>query len=188
MSASRCRQLLCVVGRHGSGKTTLARAVAKKNGWHHISVGFLRRLALNRQIVPGIPLSLVLSMGRLKPGEFLPCLLSKKLLEYALSFDVCVLDGFPASREHVMLLPEDAIICVLVSPKKVRKRRLLERAGATSRKWSEGRASARDDALPDMLRFAGQSHVVVFVRNADGNKSLDAAIERIRSLVLSGPD
>ena len=184
MAASSLPLLLCLVGRHGSGKSSIGRRLAEKHGWQHISPGSLGRLARARKILPGVPMPLIMSMGQIRPGEPLRNACARRLLEYASTFDVCVLDGFPAVCAHVSFMPAGAVIFVVVSPKKVRTELLLKRAGMTLRKWTEGRPSLRDEALSGMLSRLRESHRVFVVRNADSDDGADAAVRQIEDILI----
>jgi adenylate kinase family enzyme len=159
-------QLICLVGRHGSGKSSFAQFLARKYGWRHICIGLLKRLSARHKLASGVPAPLLFGMRREKPGEPLSRALSEKLLLHAASFDICILDGFPATKEHVLLLPDKTILVVVAAPKPKRRERLIRRSRETQRKWATEKHSPRDVALPEVIASAKKRFCVFFVHNA----------------------
>lgn len=156
--------LICLIGRHGSGKSTLGDALVER-GFKHISVGLLRRIATSGSIPADIPATLMAAMRRTMPGAPLQNDVAAKLLKYAMSFERCVLDGFPANAVHVDMLPPAAIIAVVWAPKQTRQSRLESRALTSKRQWTPGRASAREDNLATVIMHARSVRRAVFLAN-----------------------
>lgn len=163
--------LLCLLGRHGSGKSTIGAAL-QAFGYQHLSVGALRRVAQSNQFPSDVPAGLVSAMRRERPGAPLTPLAARRLVEHANSVGQLVLDGFPSSPDHLALLPPDTVFCVVWTPALLREARLHARAASSKRLWTPGLASAREDALPDLIRQVRRTHRCLFIANA-GN--VDAA-------------
>lgn len=156
--------LICLIGRHGAGKSSIGAAM-RRHGYGHLSVGTLRRLARHNQFPSDVPYSFMAGLKRLQPGQTLPERLASDLIRHASSMQRCVLDGFPASVDHLNLLPRDATIAVVWAPHQVRVSRLQERAEHTLRRWTSGKDSARENSLAEVIWMARKSFRVVYVPN-----------------------
>lgn len=172
--------LLCLVGRHGAGKSTIG-GVLSSLGYHHISVGLLARLARSGQYPADVPVPLIAAMRRAKAGSTLPDAISLRLLDYAAGFDKCVLDGFPASLSHLRLLPSLTTIGLVWVPKHERQERLTLRGEQTKRLWTPGRQSERELALPALLWQSRRQFKTVFIPNGGDVLS---GVERVAREVL----
>ena len=156
--------LLCFIGRHGSGKSTIGAKLAEQ-GYRHISVGLLRRLAQSKQYPSDVPVLLISAMRRARAGALLSPQTAQRLVEYACSSSLTVLDGFPADPEQVKMLPTDTIFCVVWTPPALRSERLEGRAATTKRQWTPGRHSEREANLPRLISHVRSSHRCLFMRN-----------------------
>lgn len=171
--------LICLVGRHGSGKSTIGAALASQ-GAKHISVGLMRRLAAAGQMPADIPASLMAAIRRAKPGAVLSCDVATKLLRFAASFEHCVLDGFPSTYAHIDMLPPAAIVGVVWTPYELRLARLNKRSDTSKRIWTPGRPSEREQSLAGVIKHARAIRRVVFIPNRrDGEIVLDDAVRRL---------
>lgn len=159
--------LVCLIGRHGSGKSTLGQALAGE-GYKHISVGLLRRLASSNEFPSDVPAVLMLALRRATAGAALSSDVARKLVRHASQFENVVLDGFPASLEHLALLPADSVFVVVWSPRAVRAERLLVRSESSKRLWTPGRNSERETILPLLIRQLRKQHSVLFFPNRLG--------------------
>lgn len=168
-------RLLCLIGRHGAGKSTIGAELALR-GYKHISVGLLRRLARARQLPSDIPYPLMAAMRRAQPGAPLQDDIALKLLSYASQFPRCVLDGFPVSAEHLNMLPLSAIIGVVASPRVVRNERLLLRAETSQRAWTPGLRSEREESLSAVIVAARREFKTIYIPN---HGSLSEAVDRL---------
>ena len=164
--------LVCLIGRHGSGKSTLGHALAKQ-GYTHLSVGLLRRLAAHNEFPSDVPAVLMLALKRANAGGSLSSDVAKKLIRHASQFENVVLDGFPTSLEHLDLLPADVIFAVVWSPHHIRAQRLAARSETSKRLWTPGRSSDRETMLPLLIRNLRKSRQVVFVPNRLGAISIE---------------
>lgn len=175
--------LLCLIGRHGSGKSSIGAAMTPL-GYTHLSVGLLRRLAGQGQYPADVPALLMTAMRRAQPGRPLDPDTCRKLLKHALSLPNCVIDGFPASREHLALLPTDSAIGVVWTPRSIREDRLVLRAAGSLRQWTPGRHSERESALASVILAARLTDRLLFVANRDsGNAAIAALAKRVAELV-----
>jgi hypothetical protein len=169
--------LLCLIGRHGSGKSTIGARLASV-GYRHISVGLLRRLAQSKQYPSDVPVVLISAMRRERPGALLSLPTAQRLVEYACSSALTVLDGFPAAPEQIELLPPDTIFCVVWTPRSLRGERLEGRAATTKRQWTPGRPSEREASLPRLIRHVRRMRRCLFLRNADELASVVPDLQR----------
>lgn len=110
---------------------------------------------------------LISAMRREKPGALLSLPTAQRLVEYARSSALTVLDGFPAAPEQIALLPPDTIFCVVWTPRALRGERLEDRAATTKRQWTPGRPSEREAALPSLIHHVRKANRCLFVRNVD---------------------
>lgn len=169
--------LLCLIGRHGSGKSTIGASLAS-SGYRHISVGLLRRLAQSKQYPSDVPAVLISSMRRERPGALLSLPTARRLVEYACASSLTVLDGFPAAPEQIALLPADTIFCVVWTPHSLRGERLEGRAATTRRQWVPGRASEREATLPRVISHVRHSRRCLFLRNVGSVEAVVAELQR----------
>jgi hypothetical protein len=173
---------LCLIGRHGSGKSTIGSGLAC-HGYRHTSVGLLRRLAQSRQYPSDVPAGLISAMGRERAGALLTLPTAQRLVAHAFSRPLAVLDGFPASPSQIELLPPETIFCVVWTPPGLRGSRLESRAATTKRQWTPGRASEREASLPQLIRHVRRTHRCLFLMNTGPvdvvTKELLAKIERL---------
>jgi cytidylate kinase len=166
--------LLCLLGRHGSGKSALGRAMAEL-GYQHISMGLLRRLAASSQFPNDIPVTLMCAMRRARAGQPLSAAITAKLLKHVATLPLCVLDGFPASPGQLGMLAPDVVFGLVWAPAQQRLDRLAKRSASSLRQWTPGLQSNRDAALAVLLARIRSSHRLVFINNSvAGQEALDA--------------
>lgn len=156
--------LLCLLGRHGSGKTTIGADLIA-HGFQHTSVGTLRRLAQASQFPVDVPAPLMMAMRREQGGGAMSSATARKLIAHVVEAPRPILDGFPSSTEHVAMLPVDTVFCVIWTPADLRRERLEQRSLTTKRLWTPGVHSERESALPALIRFLRQSRRCIFVAN-----------------------
>lgn len=167
--------LIFLIGRHASGKSTIGAAM-RANGFVHLSVGALRRIAQHRQFPADVPYPLMLELRRASAGAPLNEAASRMLLGHAQAQANCVVDGFPASVEHLAMIPAVARIVAIWAPTGARERRLEARSAATKRIWTPGQHSMREAALSGVMRAARASGRLEYVRNVgDLASTLDLA-------------
>lgn len=177
--------LICLVGLHGSGKTTIGRALALLTNHVHVSVGDLGRIARRGLAPSDVPTRLLSCFSRHKPGTALSEQSSVLLVDYLrkLSATSTVsVDGFPSHPSHISLLPSNAQVWhVEVSDNLARESRLAKRGELTKRQWVDGLKSERDILLGDTLTEAGKCNVKIVNILNDGEAS--DVVDRCRSLL-----
>lgn len=156
--------LLCLLGRHGSGKSTIGSNLVAHN-FQHTSVGMLRRLAQSAQFPSDVPAALMMAMRRERAGNPMSISTARKLIDYATKSHHAVLDGFPSSIEHIELLPVDAVICVVWTPMHLRLQRLAYRNETTKRLWIPGLHSEREVVLPALIYVLRRRRRCLFIAN-----------------------
>lgn len=164
--------IACLIGRHGSGKSTIGRQL-RAHGFRHISVGVLRRLAQNGTFPSDVPFSLMMMLKRVRAGQPLPDDVAAKLLGYAHETKHCVIDGFPACPRHIDMLPADSPIVYVWAPKPLLETRLAERAQNTVRAWTPGRHSEREAMLAEVAMRARQTGRLLWAANTGLLDDLD---------------
>jgi adenylate kinase family enzyme len=157
--------LVCLLGRHGVGKSALGRQLGQ-HGFAHWSMGLLRRLASRRTFPTDIPPSLLLALGREPAGQGPSAQTAALLMELANARRNVVIDGFPTSSEHLDLLPRDAVLLYIWTPERVRLERLERRGLESRRQWApQSRRSAREAQLASILWAARKCHCVLRIAN-----------------------
>ncbi len=170
--------LICLIGRHGTGKSTFAGMLGAY-GFEHFSVGTLRRLARRGEFPVDVPVSLMLALRRIPNGEMLPDGVVKQLIEIAKQSSACVLDGLPATPAHIELLPADALTIYMHTVSSIRTARLQARAEVSLRKWHADYKSTRDLSLAAVVRRLRADRRIVLVRNDGDLGRLEAVAARI---------
>lgn len=156
--------LLCMLGRHGSGKSTIGSNLVA-HGFQHTSVGMLRRLAQASQFPTDVPATLMMAMRRERAGNAMSVPTARKLIDYAEKPLKAVLDGFPSSVEHIDLLPVDTVFCIVWTPSQLRLQRLEHRSDTTKRLWIPGLHSEREAVLPALIYALRQRRHCYFIKN-----------------------
>ena len=151
------RPVLFLVGTHGSGKTTLGRALKDHHGWRHLSVGDLGRLGRRGKLPREVSLRLMLAIAHSKPGQHIDPATATLLLAQVDAWRrdaPVVVDGFPSLPDHLVRMPKRSGIVHVRCAESIREPRLLLRSEVTMRRWTPGIHSARDLALDE---FASQA-------------------------------
>lgn len=164
-----------LIGRHGTGKSTLGRASESEN-YKHMSVGVLRRLAGHNQYPIDIPYSLMRAFRTSPRGEPMSDSLATKLVGFLNSQPACVVDGFPGKSEHLGLLPVNSVVVYVWCGKADREHRLEARARSSMRQWNPSGASFRDKALSNLVIASRRAHLLLFHRNDGGVESVPSQI------------
>ena len=164
--------LICLLGRHGSGKSTIGAELASR-GFRHTSVGMLRRLAQAAQFPSDVPAALMMAMRRERAGTALSTATAKKLVDHAQRVPDAILDGFPSCEAHLDLLPPDAVFCLVWTPARIRLQRLERRSEVTKRVWTPGLHSEREATLPGLILAIRRTRRCTFIPN--GSTPADAA-------------
>ena len=165
--------LLCLVGLHGTGKTTLARDLARHHGFAHLSLGDLGRLSRKGRLPSDIPPQLMVSVARSKPGGILDAGTAKLLFQHIDGLrksTAVVVDGFPACPDHLAWLDDRSLIGRLHLTDSLRELRLTRRSELGPRKWTPGGHSARDASLAETVHAARTMGLHLETFNNGGEK------------------
>ncbi|MBN3760951.1 hypothetical protein [Burkholderia sp. Ac-20365] len=165
-----------LIGPHGSGKSSLGRALAQ-HGYEHLSIGTLARLIKRKRRPSDIPGRLILELARHEPGTPLAPRAATVLIEFLRQRPRIAVDGFPATAEHLQLLGDlaDWSFVYVHTPRQNRETRLIARAETTPRGWTPGRKSERDLALPALCQALRGRTRLHFFDNAQSPLIVDAA-------------
>lgn len=158
--------LIVLLGRHGSGKSTIG-SYLESYGYKHASVGMIRRLAQSRQFPVDIPVPLIISMKKEKPGQALNPQTSSLLLKFVSGLGNCVIDGFPTTIDQLHLLPKNSVFIYVGISKSVRLERLEYRAATSKRQWIPGLRSEREEALVPLLKQLRAQRKLFYVSNTE---------------------
>jgi adenylate kinase len=90
-------KIVVILGPPGSGKGTLSKKMADRNGFTHISTGDLIRNSDDEK------LKKIVSKGEYVPDEIITKMLRKKLSEADLENGI-IIDGFPRTMKQVKIL------------------------------------------------------------------------------------
>ncbi len=172
------KRYIFLIGRHGTGKSTLGRASESEN-YKHVSVGVLRRLAGHNQYPVDIPYSLMRAFRTSPRGEPMSDSLATKLVGFLSSQPACVVDGFPSKPEHLRLLPINSVVVYVWCGQAEREHRLETRAMSSMRQWKPSGASFRDEALSNLAVAARRANLLMFHRNDGGVESIPRQIQQI---------
>lgn len=156
--------LIVLLGRHGSGKSTIGSRL-ENHGFKHISVGMIRRLAQSRQYPVDIPVPLLISMKRAKPGQVLDSKATSQLLKFTHELGNCVIDGFPTVVDQLQYLPNEAVFVYVGIAKAIRENRLVIRAATSKRQWTPGLHSEREAALASLVKQIRTDQKLIYVSN-----------------------
>jgi len=167
--------LVCLIGRHGSGKSTVGSGLIE-HGYQHTSVGMLRRLAQASHFPSDVPASLMMAIRRERAGAAMSEPTARKLIDHVTKSPLAVLDGFPANVGHIDLLPADTVFCLVWTPGRLRSQRLDHRSITTKRIWTEGIRSEREFSLPILLTALRRTRRCIFVPN-EGTR--EAAVKKL---------
>lgn len=167
--------VLFIVGFHGSGKTTLGRALKDAHGWRQLSVGDLARLGRRGKMPQEVSLRLMVALAHSKPGHHMDASTASLLLAQVDAWRrdaPVVVDGFPSLPEHLCRLPKKSGIVQATCAEGLRETRLLMRSERTQRKWTPGAHSARDMALDEFVTLAKRRAGFIEINNSGGLDAL----------------
>lgn len=175
MNAALLGNRICLLGPHGSGKSSVGRALIA-HGYEHISIGAVARLARRNLNPSNIPGRLRIVLARHRPGSPLDPLAVSELLDHIRSRPRIVVDGFPASVEHLAAIGalDELIFVYVYTPRPAREARLIVRAQTTPRGWQPGGRSERDIALPALCRALRERGNLRFFNNAASPLKLES--------------
>lgn len=153
------KKIIFLIGLHGVGKTTIAQSM-RKFGFEYMSIGDMGRLIRNKKLPSGLPPKFVRLLAAHEPGRSMEDDLIKSLLDFILEKSKktsIVIDGFPAEKHHVNLLPEGCFVVKVECKELDRASRLQIRSEQTKRKWTNGPLSIRDMNLDAVFEMASNN-------------------------------
>lgn len=184
-------KLICFIGMHGVGKSSVALTLAKEVGGIHLSVGDLCRLARRGKVPDGVPIRLMAALARHTPGSILGSEVSTHLIDYLakllrLRKTICV-DGFPSTSGHVEQLAavptfkENLRIVHVLCNDELRIARLLRRSQETGRKWSQDMdVSERDRGVASVGNAA---HTFGILKNLCNDGPINDLLPELRRIL-----
>lgn len=165
-----------IIGLHGSGKSTCGRILTEIfPGWRHISIGDLSRLIRSGKYPSDLPIRLITTLKRTKPGGTLPPAAAREVAAFveknrASACGISV-DGFPSHPDHLNLLPTDSIVLHVQCNSSDRDKRLTKRAETSPRKWTPGIVTDRDALVDSTVQAAQSLGLKVLGVNNDGDQA-----------------
>lgn len=171
---------VCLLGPHGSGKSSVGRALIA-HGYEHISIGTVARLARRNLNPSNIPGRLRILLARHVPGSPLDPLTVSELLDHIRRRPRIVVDGFPATVEHLAAIGalEELRFVYVYTPRQAREARLIVRAQTTPRGWQPGGRSQRDIALPTLCGALRERGNLRFFNNTASPLKLEVNLVQI---------
>ena len=180
-------QVVWIVGLHGSGKSTCGRILTEiVPGWRHVSIGDLSRLIRIGQYPSDLPIRLITTLKRTKPGGTLPPAAAREVVSFVEKSRVNVIgisvDGFPSHPDHLNLLPIDSIVLHVQCNSADRDKRLTKRAETSPRKWTPGIVTDRDALVDSTVQAAKSFGLKVLALNNDGDQAqLRLGLQKVMS-------
>lgn len=174
-----------IVGLHGSGKSTCGRILTEMiPGWRHVSIGDLSRLIRNGQYPSDLPIRLITTLKRTKPGCTLPPAAAREVAAFVEktrgSANGISVDGFPSHPDHLNLLPKESTILHIQCNSADRDKRLEKRAETSPRKWTPGIVTDRDSLVDSTVKAARLLGLnVISVHNDDDQAHLQLALRNM---------
>lgn len=162
------KPLICFLGLHGTGKTTVATLLAQKLRCVRLSVGDMARLARKGGAEKNdIPTKLLVLLARSKPGQLMNEMTSEHLVSYLNNLrktSAVIIDGFPACPTQIASLDGGCCLIEVSVCEALRHERLLQRSETTVRTWKAGLPSVRDElvsATSQASKIAGVRHLQI---------------------------
>lgn len=176
--------LICLIGLHGSGKTTIARELVRDREMHRLSVGDLARLSRKSKLPSDIPVPLMLLLAQSKPGGVLSFAAAQLLtshLQRLRQRQPVVIDGLPVSPEQIQLLDEHSHVVLVTVGEITRQQRLIGRSEHSKRVWTPGQPSLRD-SLVLLTHEASRDSGINTITVSNDQTNPMGVVRRIREL------
>ncbi len=187
------KKLFLIIGAPGSGKTTDAEIIAKRNSDKiaHYSTGELLREEVKKGTPLGATIASFIDEGKLVPLEIVIDTIVTAIKNS--DKDVIIIDGFPRSVEQMKALDEilsknpdiklEAVIEVVVSEETAKERVLGRARGADdNEKVFENRMRVYLEPLPEIESFYEKKGVLTKI---DGERSIEEIVEEMEKFILS---
>jgi hypothetical protein len=177
-----------IVGLHGSGKSTCGKIFTKiVPGWRHISIGDLSRLIRSGKYPSDLPIRLITTLNRSKPGGTFPPAAAREVAAFVektrASASGISVDGFPSHPHNLNLLPTDSIVLHVQCNSADRDKRLTKRAETSPRKWTPGIVTNRDALVDSTVQAAQSLGLKVLGVNNDGDQAqLELELQKVLPL------
>ena len=182
--------VLILMGPPGVGKGTQAKALARENGWVHLSTGDLFRDHIRRQTELGRRVKGILDSGAYVPDDVTVQMVRERLADIPAGQRI-VFDGFPRTAAQA-----DALDRLLAEQgRRIGAVLLLEAPSEELRARLEGRAKAegRTDDTPEVIRnrletYERETRPLVadfeakgLTRRVNGLGAIEEVTERLRA-------
>ncbi len=125
--------IIAFIGKPGSGKDTISRALAQKNSWPLIVTGDLLRKEVEEGTELGKKIAPILARGEIVNDEIVAGIIAKALEEAESKSNVVLLNGYPRTLNQAKILEEkfgksiDMVIEIEVSDNTAIERLTLRR-------------------------------------------------------------
>jgi adenylate kinase family enzyme len=147
-------KIIFLIGLHGCGKSSIGKRIEEVPGWRSFSVGDLGRSARRNHPVAGISIRTLTRLGQTSPGKPMTLDLATLLVSDLVKHNRVVCDGFPASPEHLQVIPAGSTVVLVSCKEDLRQERLTDRALSTRRSWTPGMPSERDELVSQVFQGA----------------------------------
>ncbi len=123
--------IVAFIGKPGSGKDTVCKALSKTTGWPLIVTGDLLRKEVEKGSELGRTIAPILARGEIVKDEIVAEIISKEL--DSIKSEVVLLNGYPRTEKQAVILEKnfskkiDMVIEILVSDTTVMERLTLRR-------------------------------------------------------------
>ncbi len=131
-------------------------------------MGDLGRSARRNRPVDGISIRTLVRLGKVCPGQPMTLDVAALLVNDLTRHTKVVCDGFPASPDHLQLIPVGSTLVMVRCDETLREHRLNQRALETSRAWTPGMPSERDGLVLDVFEAAKSRDLRLVTFDNDG--------------------
>ncbi len=190
------KKLFLIIGAPGSGKTTDAELVAKRNSDRivHYSTGDLLRAEVASGSPLGATIASYIDNGKLVPLEIVMDTI-KSAIEKS-DKDIIIIDGFPRSVEQMRALDEmlakspdielKAVVEIVVSEETARERVLGRARGADDNvEVFNNRMKVYLEPLPEIEKFYEQKGLL---HKIDGERTIEEIVADLEKFILQKAD
>ena len=187
------KKLFLIIGAPGSGKTTDAQIIAKRNSDTivHYSTGELLREEVKKGTTLGATISSYVDNGKLVPLDIVIDTIVNAIKNS--DKDVIIIDGFPRSVEQMESLDEilaknpdiklEAVIEVVVSEETARERVLGRARGADDNiEVFNNRMKVYLEPLEDIEKFYGEKGIL---EKIDGERSIEEIVDEMEKFIIN---